>query len=154
MSDRYPTRADVMAGFVMNVEVPAPAQAVWKLLGDFGAVRELNPLIVQCTVTGSGVGATRLCVACDGTRMFERLEALDDSRRFISYRILESPLPFEDFVGSICVRALGPDRCRVERAASYRPRGATRAEVQRNLRAFYEQGFQQLRARLGLPAMT
>jgi hypothetical protein len=42
-----------------KITIYAPADAIWQLIGDFGAAGQYLAGVVNCTVEGEGVGARR-----------------------------------------------------------------------------------------------
>lgn len=102
--------------------------AVWETIRDFGGIGRYLPL-AGCTLRGAGVGALRTLTTLDGAVLVERLEHQDDRARTLSYSITDSPLPFRNYVATMTLRELGPQRCELLWSASYDPKGATEAEV-------------------------
>jgi hypothetical protein len=47
--------------------IHVPADAIWQVIGDYGAACQYLPRIVNCTVEGEGVGALRTLTHVDGT---------------------------------------------------------------------------------------
>ena len=67
--------------------IHAPADAVWQVIGDFGAACPYLARVVNCTVEGEGVGAQRTLTSADGSmtdlEVGRRVEVLyvDDRRK-------------------------------------------------------------------------
>jgi hypothetical protein len=99
-------------------ELDAPVGAVWRLIRDFGDISAWAAGYRLVRVDGAGVGMIR---HIDGTagRFVERLETHDDGAHTFSYRLLESPLPATNFVGSVRLTPSGPARCLIEWAAEF-----------------------------------
>jgi carbon monoxide dehydrogenase subunit G len=74
-----------MATIHKEFEVPAPADAVWAALRDFGAVHErlATGFVTACTLEEGG--AVRLVTFANGLQVRERLVTLDDSARRVVY---------------------------------------------------------------------
>lgn len=133
-----------MSEMQMKAQIDAPADAVWGTVRDFGNPQKFIAAIEACTLEGSGVGAVRT-LSLGSTTVVERLEALDDAARSLTYSIVSAPLPLEGYVATMRVRALGPDRCEVEWSCSFKPKGATEEEVKDIVRGVYAAGFAGLR---------
>lgn len=118
-----PTRT-FMADFSVEHTVPAPAGAVWEVLGDFGgAVRWGAPEMEACRLEGSGVGAVRYLTGRSGLAVSEKLESWDPRERRLSYSILEPhPLPFSEYVSTVEVLDDGAATSRVRWSARYEPK--------------------------------
>ena len=78
-----------MAKVSVSQRIAADADAVWQLIGDFGALTRWAADIEACTVEGHDVGAVRTVETRDGRRQRERLESLDEVGRSYSYSGLD-----------------------------------------------------------------
>ena len=131
-----------MAKAVWKTQINAPAGAVWATIRDFGGLGKFVASIAQCTVTGSGVGATRtIAFEGGGEPIVERLESLDDAKRTLTYSIIEGELPFERYLSTIAVRELPRGGCEVSWSATFEPKGASEADVKTILQGVYTEGF-------------
>ena len=99
--------------------INAPAKWVWETVSAFSDLDKYLAMIVKTTTEGSGVGATRTCELADGAQLHERLEKLDDQARSLTYSILKSPLPIENYLGTIAVRDTGDGKCEVTWPATF-----------------------------------
>jgi hypothetical protein len=88
----------------------ASADEVWSYLRDFGNIAEWLPGIETCDIEeggdgpgGSGVGSVRRLTAPGDAVFRERLVALSDADRTLSYEFVESPLPVRDLRATIRV---------------------------------------------------
>ena len=66
-----------------SIELAAGANQVWSLIGDFGG--DWHPLIARVRVIGTGIGQLRILETLDGREIVERLEEIDNARRFYRY---------------------------------------------------------------------
>jgi hypothetical protein len=66
-----------------SVELEAPAEAVWSLIGQFDL--DWHPLVAAVTLVGSGPGQLRKIKTRDGKEIIERLEEVDNAMRFYRY---------------------------------------------------------------------
>lgn len=141
-----------MSRVEVNEPVPAPAAKVWELVRDFGGIAKWGgPALQSCTVEGEGVGAIRRIGLPGGLSLAERLEALDDASRSLSYSIVgKSPLPVKDYLSTIRVVEDGPAACRVDWSSRFEPDGTGEAQAQAMIRGVYTGGIAGLRKALGV----
>ena len=91
-----------MSKVEIEAEFSSSAADVWAKISDFGGIGAWAPGIEKCDVEGEGVGAVRR-IGMAGMEIAERLEALDDSTRQLSYSIVEGPMPVENYLATIRV---------------------------------------------------
>jgi hypothetical protein len=92
-------------------EIAAPADTVWQLIRDFADISAWTPSPVVRT-EGEGVGMIRHIDSRAGY-VRERCEALDDEMMTFTYRLLESPWPFENVV-TVKLTKASPDTTTIE----------------------------------------
>jgi hypothetical protein len=104
--------------------VNLPLERAWPTFSDFGGLIDAAPA-GSMVVTGEGVGAERSFTNADGV-IIERLESLDHVNHSFSYAILndDAPIPVSGYVGTVNMRALGPDSCEILWTGEFTPRGA------------------------------
>jgi hypothetical protein len=88
-------------------EVEAPLADVWKLVSDFVGFPAARGLDV--TGDGQGVGMTRT-IRREGSEVIERLEALDDEAKRLSYSIVKASMPVRDYLSTIELSAISDDK--------------------------------------------
>ena len=66
-----------------SVELAAAPDAVWSLIGQFGG--DWHPLVARVSLIGTGVGQLRTIAMVDGKEFVERLDAVDNAKRFFRY---------------------------------------------------------------------
>jgi carbon monoxide dehydrogenase subunit G len=86
-----------------EIAVAAPADEVWRILGDLRATPEWIPGVVEAEVDG----AERLCRTVDGGEIRERITARSDEERSLSYEQTEVPLPISGSRGTLHVAENG-----------------------------------------------
>ncbi len=111
----------------------AAADEIWKNLSSFRDVEKFIPLIKSSTVEGSGVGAKRTCIIAsesgqDG-KIEEEIKSFDDDAKTLSYSITSSPLPVENYLGTVKVKDTGDGRCEIEWSSTFEPKGMPEEEV-------------------------
>jgi NADPH:quinone reductase-like Zn-dependent oxidoreductase len=138
--------------------IDAPVEVVWHLLRDFNSHAAWHPAIaasrIEAGEAGDVVGAVRAFRLSDGSRLRERLIALSDRHRELTYCLLEAPLPLDDYVATMRLRRVTDgDRTFVQWESRFRP-PEDRAEALARLVAgdIYEAGFAALQRHFGTPA--
>ena len=76
-----------MAQASRMITIHAPADAVWQVIGDFGAACQYLVMVIGCTVEGQGLGALRTLTNADGSTILERLDALDVAAHRLGYAV-------------------------------------------------------------------
>jgi len=98
------------------------------VLGDFSAACDVLALVVACHVEGAGVGARRTLTGADGSMIVERLEALEQDSRRLSYRLL-SDTPFRDCLTTVSVQEREPGQSEVTWSATFEADGIPESEA-------------------------
>ena len=111
-----------------RIIIHAPADAIWRLISDFGAAGQHLPGIVRCTVEGAGVGALRTLTHADGSTIVERLEALNEAARRLSYGLL-TDTPFGHCLTTVAVRGQSPYQAELVWSAAFEPDGLPASEA-------------------------
>jgi len=121
--------------------INAAADEVWKTLSTFGDVEKYVPLIKRSTVEGSGVGAKRPCIIPSESgqegKIEEEIKSFDDDAKTLSYSIISSPFPVENYLGTVKVKDLGNGRCEVEWSSTFEPKGMAEEEVVKMVNDIY-----------------
>lgn len=120
--------------------ISAPADQVWASVRQFSGIENFVPMIAASEVEGSGVGAKRICTTGDGSKLVERLEALDDQNRSLSYSISESPIPMEGYYSTMTVRDLGSGRCEVSWSSRFESADDAADELKNMMEGVYNSG--------------
>jgi hypothetical protein len=88
--------------------VNAPADEVWKVIGDFNGLPEWLPGIVSSEIRGGGPanepGAVRVLTLPEGPPVVELLHGISSRERSMTYEILESSLGIANYVSTLSVR--------------------------------------------------
>ncbi|MFF8375947.1 SRPBCC family protein [Streptomyces sp. NPDC015661] len=114
--------------------LPATPDAVWAVVGDFGALADWHPHVPPSTLEADGDPAapgTVRVFAVDGVAVArERLLDRDAAARSYRYTLLEPVmLPVRDYVATLAVRP-HPDGAEVRWSASYRSADDVVAQVE------------------------
>ena len=139
-----------MAGAKVSQVIEASAEKVWDLLGDFGGVMRFSAGMESCTVEGEGLGAIRTLRMPGGIELDERLEALDESARTLSYSITRGPLPMKAYYATISVCEEGENACRVDWESTYEPSGVSEEQAQELAEGIYNGSLAAVKKTLGV----
>lgn len=108
-----PQKAD--AGIV----IAAAPEAVWKLIGDFGAIGAWHPDVKSATATGSTPGAERVLILEKG-EITDGLDEIDPATHRIAYRLSKENVeafPVSFYTATLTVVDAGGGKSKVEWAA-------------------------------------
>lgn len=85
--------------------ISAPIEKVWPIIRGFNSLPSWHPYVsTSGLIEGSceaSVGAVRKFEQTDGSIVIERLLALDDLNYSVKYRLLEAPIPVENYIAKI-----------------------------------------------------
>jgi hypothetical protein len=87
-----------------SVELAADPDTVWSLIGRFSI--DWHPLVAKVSLAGTGIGQLRIIGTIDGKDIIERLDAIDDARRFYRYTLIAGT-PASHYSGILEVRPEG-----------------------------------------------
>ena len=128
-----------------SVDLHAPADTVWKTVGDFGGAQRYLEVVERCELAHHGSSTERVLHLKGGGSVRERLVLTSDDDRALRYTIVESPLPVADYVSTVRVDPLDNQHCRVTWAATFEARGSSDAEAREAIAGIYRMGFDGLR---------
>ncbi|WP_431636561.1 SRPBCC family protein [Dyella sp. KULCS107] len=128
-----------------SVDLQAPADAVWKTLGDFGGAQRYLDVVKRCELVHHDGSTERVLHLKGGGSARERLVLSSDDDRALRYTMVESPLPVADYVSTVRVDPLGPQRCRVTWAATFDAHGGSDEEAREAVSGIYRVGLEGLR---------
>jgi len=125
-----------MASATISKQVDVSADAIWKLISSFGDTSWM-PAGTQATLVGSGVGMERRIAIGPDQSIHEKLLALDDAARTLSYSIpVNVPFPVTNYRATMRVRAKGAG-CELEWSASYDCAPDAAATVEKSVQGMY-----------------
>lgn len=102
-----------------SIEIAAPADKVWGIIGGFDNLPLWLSLIRTSKLEDGG--RVRRLEAVGGALIVERLLDFDDAARRFRYSHLEAPDPVTDYVAEMAVEAVTATRSRVRWSASFTP---------------------------------
>lgn len=114
------------------------ADALWAMLGDFSNLKWV-PLVHHHEFQGEGPGMERHMYIDETTAIVEKLEALDDASKTISYSIpVNNPLPINDYLATMTVHEKDSENCQLEWSCTWSsPIDITEEEAVGAITAFY-----------------
>lgn len=136
---------------VMSVEVNAPVAQVWKTVRAFDRLQDWHPAVESTTMQGSPeqVGAVRILHLNGGGEIHERLTYLSDSSTTLTYQILESPLPIDNYHSYLSASDAGNGRTVVIWGSTFDAKGASDAKAKEVISGIYQAGFDKLKELFG-----
>ncbi len=94
-----------MARAHASTVIDAPVEAVWSVVRDFNAMPAWNPAVpnslIEDGLASDVVGCIRSFHLADGTRVRERLLALDDSRYTFTYNFETPAFPVANYIATM-----------------------------------------------------
>lgn len=102
-----------------DLVIAAPPEAVWKLVGDFGAIGSWHPDVKSVRVTGEGPGAERVLVLEKG-EITDGLDELEPAEHRLAYRLSQENVeafPVSFYTATLTVTDAGAGNSKVQWAA-------------------------------------
>jgi hypothetical protein len=87
-----------------SVELAAAPDTVWSLVRRFSL--DWHPAVARVNLTGAGIGQLRTLCTIDGREIVERLDAVDNAKRFYRYSLVAG-VPASRYDGTIEVNPKG-----------------------------------------------
>jgi len=78
-----------------RTEAPGLPPEIWKIVGDFCAIKTWHPVVADCVETKEGDVTYRTLTLKDGGKIKEKLTGTEDVA--YTYEIVESPLPVKNY---------------------------------------------------------
>jgi hypothetical protein len=110
----------IMAKARVLEELPASPDIVWDKIQNFGDLSAWAPTGKVVHIEGKGEGAVRRVESPMGL-FIERCAAHDATRKTFSYQLLESPLPFRNYIAVVTLRPLPGDKTEIEWSSEFDP---------------------------------
>lgn len=122
--------------------IGAGIDQVWAAVSAIGGLDKWFPLISACRVEGSGVGATRVCELVNGAVLHERVETIDHAAKRFQYAITDSPLPINNYLGTVSMTAADGGKTALTWTAEFDVDDAQRDEIKAMLAGALGEGVQ------------
>ncbi|MEH2543626.1 hypothetical protein V1283_000271 [Bradyrhizobium sp. AZCC 2262] len=129
-----------------SVELAATPDDVWSLIGQFGGA--WHPLNARVNLTGAGIGQLRSILTLDGQQIVERLEAIDDAKRFFSYSNIAG-MGVSQYTGTLEVKPKGSGSV-VDWRAQFLAANATDRAMKVKVSTLFKTGLESLKQRFGV----
>ena len=129
-----------------SVELAAAPDEVWSLIGQFGGA--WHPLSAKVSVTGTGIGQLRTIQTLDGQEIVERLEAIDDAKRFFRYTNIAG-MAVSHYTGTLEVKPKGSG-CVADWRAQFLAINKTDRAVKVIVSTLFKTGLESLKPRFGV----
>jgi hypothetical protein len=125
-----------------SVELAATPDTVWSLIGQFGG--DWHPLVARVNLTGTGVGQLRKIETLDRKEIVERLDAIDNAKRFYRYELVAG-IPASRYTGTLEVTPKDSGS-----VADWRVQFLGPDPVRRMLSPLLKTGLESLKSRFGV----
>lgn len=113
-----------MARVYVSSVIGAAADAVWDRIRDFNALPRWHPRIrdsrIEDALPGDKIGAIRNFHLQNGDNIREQLVGMSDYDLFVSYSMLEGPMPLSDYMATLRLTPVTDgNRCFIEWSAEF-----------------------------------
>jgi Polyketide cyclase / dehydrase and lipid transport/Domain of unknown function (DUF4331) len=129
-----------------SVELAATPDDVWSLIGQFGGA--WHPLNARVNLTGAGIGQLRSILTLDGQQIVERLEAIDNAKRFLRYSNIAG-MGVSQYTGTLEVKPKGSGSV-VDWRAQFLATNATDRAMKVKVSTSFRSGLESLKQRFGV----
>ncbi|PCJ32557.1 MAG: MxaD family protein [Gammaproteobacteria bacterium] len=130
-----------------SITVNASPETTWKMIGDFNHLDVWHPVVVKSELTSGDsqtLGSIRVLTLGNGAQITEKLVVNDNANKTYSYAITESPLPVDDYVGTITVTAAEAGKSIVTWSSTFNAKDATDEESKASTLGIYDAGLNNL----------
>jgi hypothetical protein len=129
-----------------SVELAATPDDVWSLIGQFGGA--WHPLNARVSLTGAGIGQLRTILTLDGQQIVERLEAVDEAKRFLRYSNIAG-MAVSHYTSTLEVKPKGSGSV-VDWRAQFLAANATDRAMKVRVSTLFKTGLESLKPRFGV----
>jgi hypothetical protein len=120
-------------------EAPGTPAEVWALVGGFCDIQKWHPAVAKCEEVKEGDKVLRILTLKDGAKIKE--EETKTGEHTYSYKILEGPLPVQDYNATLTVGPDDePDRVEILWTASFDAKGVSDEDAQKAVEGIFEAG--------------
>jgi len=130
-----------------SVEVQAPPEQVWALIGGFCSIAKWHPVVKQCSESQDDGAALRRLTTTDGAVLVEKRVQYSDEGMSYTYTIVDSPLPVAGYTSTLAVMGMG-DGSMITWSGEFAAKGAPDEQAKDVIAGIYEAGLQALKDRL------
>lgn len=136
-----------MAQVNLSAKILYPPEDLWFEIGGFQSVTKWHPHLRRLEGHGEEPGSVRKVEAGAGHAQKERLLERDSPHRLYRYELVETDLPVRNYVGEFQILADGRGASTVRWTADFEVIEGDEASAVRQVRDFFEEGLEALRAR-------
>jgi hypothetical protein len=133
-----------MPELTLSTLLPATAEVVWSIIGDFADLAQWHPLVPNCR---SGDDGLSRIISLRRMDVVEVLIPGQSPPMGHTYTIRASPMPITDYRATLQVVDEG-GHARLSYRGQFTPVGVSEEQAAGMLRGFFEAGFSALQARL------
>ncbi len=120
-------------------EAPGKPAELWAVVGNFCAIKDWHPAVVECEEFEEGGDTYRTLTLGDGGKIKEKLTDKDDTG--YSYEIIESPLPVKNYSATLEVGEEDEeDRLEIEWEAEFDADGVEDEKAEEIIRGIFNDG--------------
>lgn len=140
----------VFAGDLMvsqSITVNASPETTWKMMGNFNHIDVWHPVVVASKLTkgtSQTLGSVRELTLSSGAQITEKLVANNEALMTYSYAITESPLPVNNYVGTIKVTSAADGKSIITWSSTFDAKNATDEESKASTLGIYDAGLNSL----------
>ncbi len=131
-----------------SVALDADPDEVWSAIGSFDL--SWHPRVARVRLTGTGIGQLRTMETLDGREIVERLEAIDNAKRSMTYTSIAG-IAASHYTGTLDVKPKGRGSV-AEWRVQYLANGQPDIVVKTIVSALQKTGLESLTTRFGVPA--
>lgn len=136
-----------MAKVKVSGTINAGADQVWNSVSNFNELDKFVEAVADCTTEGTGIGAVRTLTLADGGEVKEKLESLDPDQHLLTYSIVESPMPIQNYTGTMQVDELEEGRSMFTWSSTFDAADGTEDDMKEALEGLYNLGVEGLQQR-------
>ncbi|HRY23876.1 MAG: SRPBCC family protein [Geminicoccaceae bacterium] len=125
-----------------HIDVSAPAEEVWSLVGDFCSIEQWHPEVTGCELEEDDATTFRTLRTADGSTIREQLLDHDAAIRFYSYSLVESPWPVTGLVSEFQLAPGAVGENVIVWQAQYSTLAVDKDAAEKSLGAFYRNGLE------------
>ena len=130
-----------------SVEVQAPPEKVWDMIGGFCSIAKWHPVVKQCTESRQDGAAMRRLTTVDGAVLVEKRVQYSDEGMSYTYTIVDSPLPVTGYTSTLAVMGMG-DGSMITWSGEFAAKGAPDDKAKDVIAGIYQAGLTALRDQL------
>ncbi len=102
---------------------------VWDYLSDLGNLQNLVPSTIKKSITeGKGIGSIVTLSLQNNGKIVEKITTLNPKKHLISYTMIETPLPIQDYLATFSIITLPNEQLKVTFKARFSVQKANRKQ--------------------------